>query len=316
MPRSPNPKYSEMQPWLDYRCASECAYFVLQKIVSGSIEITILTIGLHGYALLLYQRRIEANAMLVTQQINKMAIKEHLVSELSSEGIIILARTVERFDIDKGNRFSSYACPYIVRGIRRFERDHPAISIPRSDYELATKAYRVENKLIARNGYTSPEEVANACGKRVTVERIQEAKESYKGSTPCAMPRDEDTGEEIEFPDTSDQVIADEETLKKMAIAAATQYEKQVREAAYLLQKTPLPADQKQWAFEYFFSGKDERAIARAHKASPNEVSKCIESVLFYFENHANNHAHCSSGSAITRIRLERPARTKAISCA
>jgi hypothetical protein len=118
------------------------------------------------------------------------------------------------------------------------------------------------------------------------------------------MPRDKETGEEIEFPDTSEGIVAREETLKEMAIAAATQHEKQIREAAYLLQKLSLPDNQKQWAFDYFFGGKDESAIARAYRISPEKVSECIKSVLEYFAD-ANCSSRRGSNRTTTAIRLQ-----------
>jgi RNA polymerase sigma-B factor len=258
-----------------------------------------------GYAKLRWRNKIwQHNLGLVDKACDceKLGLKPSQLEQAKNDGYLGLLKAVEGYSLQRRCAFSSFAVPYIRGAVLQFVRDHAPIKIDRKMYELASRAFNVQRRLTQQNGATTIEEIANAC--RASVPELKEAIAAFKFSSPCSMPRDKETGEEIEFPDTSEGIVAREETLKEMAIAAATQHEKQIREAAYLLQKLSLPDNQKQWAFDYFFGGKDESAIARAYRISPEKVSECIKSVLEYFAD-ANCSSRRGSNRTTTAIRLQ-----------
>jgi RNA polymerase sigma-B factor len=65
-----------------------------------------------------------------------------------------LVKAIERFDLDRGNAFSSFAVPTILGELKRYFRDLGwSVHVPRGAQERALKVEEAQQKLSARRGH-------------------------------------------------------------------------------------------------------------------------------------------------------------------
>ena len=75
--------------------------------------------------------------------------------DLLQVGCIGLLRAIERFDLEKGNAFSSFAIPYIRGEIQHYLRDKTSsVRIPRRWLEIGKQGREIAKKLSAQNKRT------------------------------------------------------------------------------------------------------------------------------------------------------------------
>src|SRR5918998_959969 len=78
------------------------------------------------------------------------------VEDLVQVGAVGLIKAVDRFDVDRGVEFSSYAVPTIVGEIRRHFRDKAwAMHVPRRLKELSVRLSRVLDELDSAHAYST-----------------------------------------------------------------------------------------------------------------------------------------------------------------
>ena len=88
------------------------------------------------------------------------------LDDLVQVGAVGLIKALDRFDVDRGVNFTSYAIPTVIGEIRRYFRDRSwALHIPRPIKELSVRLNRVVDQLTAELG-RSPTiaELAEASG--------------------------------------------------------------------------------------------------------------------------------------------------------
>lgn len=100
------------------------------------------------------------------------------LEDLVQVGTIGLIKAVDRFDVERGVEFSTYATPTILGEIKRYFRDKGwAIRVPRRLQELRMQISAATGELTQTLGRSpTPRELAEAIG--VTVEEIVEGIES------------------------------------------------------------------------------------------------------------------------------------------
>ena len=88
------------------------------------------------------------------------------LEDLVQVGALGLVKAVDRFDVDRGVEFSSYAVPTIVGEIRRHFRDKAwAMHVPRRVKELSVRLSRVLDELTTTLGRSpTVAELAEAAG--------------------------------------------------------------------------------------------------------------------------------------------------------
>jgi RNA polymerase sigma-B factor len=154
--------------------------------------------------------------------------------DLYQVGALALVSAVERFDMDKGYEFSSFATPTILGEIKKYFRDKQwSLKVPRRLKEIAAKVQETKESLY--NEYhrkPTVDEIAQATG--FSQEQILEAMESAQAYGTYSLDKTfDDMGEEGEasflekytgFDEKGYERIETGEIIKKVVEGFSDQY--------------------------------------------------------------------------------------------
>ncbi|MBP0017620.1 MAG: RNA polymerase sigma factor SigF [Cyanobacteria bacterium SBLK] len=107
--------------------------------------------------------------------------------DLLQVGCLGLIRAIERFNLDRGHAFSSFALPYIRGEIQHYLRDKGAcVRIPRRWLELRQQSISATRKLRSQlNRQPSDRELAAAL--KISLEEWQEIKLAHQNREPLSL---------------------------------------------------------------------------------------------------------------------------------
>ena len=165
------------------------------------------------------------------------------LEDLVQVGALGLIKAVDRFDVDRGVEFSSYAVPTIVGEIRRHFRDKAwAMHVPRRLKELSVRLSRVLDELTTELG-RSPTIAELAAATGVEEEDVIDALDSANAYSTRSLHAPFDDGEETSLADKlgeDDAGFAEVEdgSLVAAGLDALDERERRIVELRFFEEKT------------------------------------------------------------------------------
>ena len=165
------------------------------------------------------------------------------LEDLVQVGALGLIKAVDRFDVDRGVEFSSYAVPTIVGEIRRHFRDKAwAMHVPRRLKELSVRLSRVLDELTTELG-RSPTIAELAAATGVEEEDVIDALDSANAYSTRSLHAPFDDGDETSLADKlgeDDSGFAEVEdgSLVAAGLDALDERERRIVELRFFEEKT------------------------------------------------------------------------------
>jgi RNA polymerase sigma-B factor len=189
------------------------------------------------------------------------------LDDLVQVATIGLIKSVDRFDLERGVEFSTYATPTIVGEIKRHFRDKGwAIRVPRRLQELKLLLTKATSELSQKNG-RSPTVAELAGHLQLTEEEVLEGLESANAYSAVSL--DAPDGADDDSPSVSDSLGMEDEALE------GVEYRESLKP---LLEK--LPPREKKILLLRFFGNMTQSQIATELGISQMHVSRLLARTL------------------------------------
>ncbi len=189
------------------------------------------------------------------------------LDDLIQVGSVGLLKAIDRFDLDRGVEFSTYATPTIVGELKRYFRDKGwAIRVPRRLQELSLRLNKIIAQLTQDLGRSPTiEEIAKMAG--VTQDEVLEALESGQAYSTTSL--DAPAGDDEDAPMRMDRIGEEDLRLDNLEYFASL---------APLIDQ--LPEREKMILGLRFFRGKTQSQIAEEVGISQMHVSRLLARIL------------------------------------
>ncbi|MCW2585031.1 MAG: polymerase, sigma 28 subunit, Sig subfamily [Frankiales bacterium] len=210
---------------------------------------------------------VEVHLPLVEYLARRFRNRGEPLDDLVQVATIVLIKSVDRFDLERGVEFSTYATPTIVGEIKRHFRDKGwAIRVPRRLQELKLSLTKATSDLSQKNGRApTVAELAQHLG--LSEEEILEGLESANAYSAVSL--DAPDGGDEDSPAVADSLGMVDEALEGV----------EYRESLKPLLET-LPAREKKILMLRFFGGMTQSQIAGELGISQMHVSRLLARTL------------------------------------
>ena len=210
---------------------------------------------------------VEVHLPLVEYLARRFRNRGEPLDDLVQVATIGLIKSVDRFDLERGVEFSTYATPTIVGEIKRHFRDKGwAIRVPRRLQELKLSLTKATSELSQKNGRSpTVAELAQHLG--MTEEEILEGLESANAYSAVSL--DAPDGGDEDSPAVADSLGMVDDALE------GVEYRESLKP---LLEK--LPAREKKILMLRFFGGMTQSQIAGELGISQMHVSRLLARTL------------------------------------
>jgi RNA polymerase sigma-B factor len=210
---------------------------------------------------------VELHLPLVEYLARRFRNRGEMLDDLIQVATIGLIKSVDRFDLERGVEFSTYATPTIVGEIKRHFRDKGwAIRVPRRLQELKLALTKATSELSQKNGRApTVHELAEQLG--LSEEEVLEGLESANAYSAVSL--DAPDGGDDDSPAVADSLGMVDEALE------GVEYRESLKP---LLEK--LPAREKRILMLRFFGGMTQSQIAAELGISQMHVSRLLARTL------------------------------------
>jgi RNA polymerase sigma-B factor len=194
------------------------------------------------------------------------------IEDLAQVGSVGLLKAIDRFDVDRGVEFSTYATPTIVGELKRYFRDKGwAVRVPRRLQELSLRLNKIVAQLTQELG-RSPTVSELAQAAEVSEEEVLEALESGQAYSTASL--DAPSGEEDDAPGRVERMGDEDVQLENLEYFASL---------APLIQQ--LPERERTILYLRFFQGLTQSGIAEEVGISQMHVSRLLSRILGYLRD-------------------------------
>ncbi len=215
----------------------------------------------------LREQLVEAHLPLVEYLARRFRNRGEPLDDLVQVATIGLIKSVDRFDLERGVEFSTYATPTIVGEVKRHFRDKGwAIRVPRRLQELKLSLTKATSELSQKNG-RSPTVAELAVHLEMSEEDILEGLESANAYSAVSL--DAPDGGEEDSPAVADSLGMMDDALE------GVEYRESLKP---LLER--LPAREKRILMLRFFGGMTQSQIAAELGISQMHVSRLLARTL------------------------------------
>ncbi|HWH32259.1 MAG TPA: RNA polymerase sigma factor SigF [Egibacteraceae bacterium] len=189
------------------------------------------------------------------------------LDDLVQVGSVGLLKAIDRFDLERGVEFSTYATPTIVGELKRYFRDKGwAVRVPRRLQELSLRLNKVVAQLTQDLGRSpTVPEIAKFAG--LTEDEVLEALESGQAYSTTSL--DAPSGEDDDAPLRLDRIGEEDLRIDNLEYFASL---------APLIEK--LPEREKTILYLRFFKGMTQSTIAERVGISQMHVSRLLTRIL------------------------------------
>jgi len=163
---------------------------------------------------------VERHWNLVWHIVHRFQGRGYDADDLFQVGSIGLLKAIDRFEVDRGLKFSTYAVPLIMGEIRRFLRDDQPIRVARSLRELGMKVDQAQLRLSQQLG-REPSAMEIAQDLSIDIADITEAMEASRPISSLSQPVDSSNGRETRLEDNVRDPKIESDLVEQLALGEA-----------------------------------------------------------------------------------------------
>ncbi|CAB1128689.1 RNA polymerase sporulation-specific sigma factor (sigma-F) [Candidatus Hydrogenisulfobacillus filiaventi] len=219
---------------------------------------------------------VERHWNLVWHIVHRFQGRGYEAEDLFQVGAIGLLKAIDRFEVERGLKFSTYAVPLIMGEIRRYLRDDQPLRVSRSVRELGVRIEQTRQRLSQAWGRDpTVEELAGELGLDPTA--ITEAMEAVQPPASLHQTLDSPHGGETRLLDNIPDPRSEAEWLEQLALTQAFQAldarDRYILQARFAEGRTQSEVAERLHISQVQVSRLERRALERLRRALSEETT-------------------------------------------